>query len=340
MATDYQKLVMAAMQDEFGELTQKSAQVLADFDSQALSNEDADRFIVQVVNESVLLQNIRVHRTANPSGDLTKLNVTGPVTEKATENTDSGNTYKPANSSVSFATAKTRSALDITGEVQEDTIEGSGARATILDAIVRQVSNDMEQLAIEGDDSITGTTAEERLLKTNDGWHVQTGAGSGAHRVDAGGLRASYALITEMWRNMPTKWRRDRAKLRWIISPNVETDLITEWASRSTDLGDSQRMTGALPKIHGVDFMVVPLLPEDLAITGTAGSTGTFIWLCDPQNFIYVVQRAITIEWEREPRKDADECTIHMRTDFIIEEEDAIVKAYGVNTDTGVAYYS
>ena len=323
-----------------GTPAQKAALKLADFNSASLTNEEADRFINQVVDESALLKAVRVHRTNSPSGDLSKLNITGPVTEKATENTDSGNTYKPANAVVSYATAKTRSAIDITGEVQEDTIEGGGAQSTIMSAMISQIANDMEMLSIEGDTSIAGATASDRLLKSNNGWHTLTGSTSGVNRVDAGGLRASYRLFVEMMRAMPTKWARDLNKLRWVMSKKSEIDLSEEWGGRVTDLGDTLRQTGALPPILGVAPLVVTLLPTDLTIDGTSGDTGSFIWLMDPTNFIYVVQRELTVEWERVPRSDTDQGTVHMRTDFIIEEEDAIVKAYNVNTDTAVALYS
>jgi hypothetical protein len=59
----------------------------------------------------------------------------------------------------------------------------------------------------------------------------------------------------------------------------------------------------------------------------------------DPQNLIYVVQRAISTEWKRAPETDSDECYMYMRTDFVIEETDAIVKAYNVNVNSAVAYY-
>jgi len=323
----------------FPERAAKSALTLSDFNSVSLKREEATAFINQVVDESVLLKACRVHQTDSPSGNLSKLSITGPVTERATENTDSGNTYKPTNSVVAYATVKTRSAIDISGEVQEDTIEGTGAQGTIMNAMVTQVANDMEMLSVEGDDSTVGSSALARLLVANDGWHVQTASGSGAHLVDCGGKRASYKLLGEMLLAMPTKWRKNLNQLRWILSPRAAFDITEEWGGRVTDLGDSLRQTGQLPPIHGVQPLIVPFIPEDLTISGTASTSGSFIWLTNPANMIYVVQRDVTIEWERVPRSDKDEGTIHMRTDFVIEEVDAIAKAINVNTDRSTTLY-
>jgi len=317
----------------------KAALATGDFGAGSLRTEAATAFISSVVDESVLLKNVRLHLTDSPSGNIAKLSVTGPVTRQATENTAVTETRKPTNSNVPYVTAKTTSAIDISGEVTEDNIEGPSGQTTIMNAMTAQIANDMEILAIEGDDSNSGSEDIDELLKTNDGYHVKTASGTGAHIVDAGGLRTSFKLLSTMLRAMPSKWKKDLTKLRWIISTNAAQDLVDEWQTRATPGGDVMIRDGVLAAVHGIQPLIIPLIPEDLEIDGTAGSTGSFIWLTDPKNFIYVVQRALTIEWMRQPRADTNEGTVHMRTDFIIEEIDKVVKAVNLNVDTDVAYY-
>jgi len=302
--------------------------------------EQAQAFINQVVDTSELLKLVRVHPTDSPAGDISKLNITGYVTELASENEQGTNTRRPTNTSIAYSTTKTRSMIDITGEVLEDNVEGPGGRNTIMTAMNTAVGNDMETLGIEGDSSLSGSTDEERLKKSNDGWHVLTGADDGTGIVDAGNKRTSYKLLTDMIRTMPIKWKRpmNRKNLRFLMSENAAQDLVDEWAARSTTFGDRYRETGEIGAISGVKVEIIPMIPEDLALTGT-DSTGTFIWLCDPKNFIWVVQRKITVEWERVPRYDRDECTIFMRTDFLVEEPTAVVKAENVIVDTSGSYY-
>jgi len=315
--------------------------VTTDLEAGSLKQELADTFINQVVDQSVFLKMIRLHKTDSPSGEIAKLNITGPVTAQASENTAYTYSHKPSNTNVAFATKKTVSAIDISGEVGEDNIEGDGGKTKIMTAFVDQVSNDMEHLSLEGDDSISAVaTATQRLLKTNDGFHTICVDDGDVNDVDAGGLRASYALLTAMVRAMPTKWMRNPASLRFFCCPLSIMDLHGEWAGRTTDLGDTMRTTDVLPPVHGIPVVSIPMLPNDLAISGTSGSSGSFIWLANPQNFIYVVQRELTIEWERVARSDTDEGTLHMRTDFIIEEGEGIVMANNVNTNTAVALYS
>lgn len=308
-------------------------------DSASLRRELADMFINLVVDESRLLQMVRQHRTAFPSGDITKLNVNTNVTRGATENTAATETRRPTDSVVTYNTAKTVSLLDVSGEWVEDNVGGQSGKNTAIEAFTRAIANDMETLSIEGDDSEAGSDDLAELIKVNDGWHVLTSAAEGAHIVDGTSKRTSYALLSEMLRAMPTKWKRNATELRWMMSWGAAQDLVDEFASRSTAYGDQMRKEGTLPPLLGIPVEIIPKIPEDLTLTGTDGTTGTFIWLCNPRNFIFVVQRDFKAEWERVPRKDADELTIHMRTDFVVEETDAVVKATDVSVWTGHGFY-
>lgn len=305
----------------------------------ALTEEEADQFITEVVNESMFLQMARLHRTNKPSGKINFMNITSHVTEAADEDTDSGNVVKPSFRKLTYATKKTRTAVDISGESLEDSIEGAGAQQTIMNGILAKMGSDMETLAWEGDESVAGSDAYSRLVQTNDGWLTQLTQAAGVHHVDAGNKKLSFDLMSEMFRNLPSKWKRRIGEFKWIMSWSAAQALVEAEAARLTDLGDNFRVTGALPNILGIPVVIVPLFPEDLTLTGTA-SQGTECLLAQPQNFIYVVQRDVSIEWERVPRKDRWEATVYMRTDFIVEQPDAIVRAVNVNIDPTAASYS
>lgn len=325
---------------KLGEIMIKAADpfISTQLATQATGKELATQFINLVVEESVLLKSIRVHRTDKPSGDLTKLTVSGPVTESASENTEGTETRRPTSTGLTYTTAKSRSMMDLSGETEEDNIEGAGGRASIMRAMISAISNDMEDMGIQGDDSLAGTDDTSRLRRTNDGFHVLTASGEGARVFDAGGTRVSRELLSQMIKNMPTKYRRNPGKLRFIMSLNTQQSFNDDIVDRTTNLGDAA-LTGQQIAPYGVPILPVPLMPEDLTLTGT-DSLGTFIWLCDPKNFIYVVQRMLRVEWERVPRKDISEMTAYMRTDFLVENTDAVVKATGVTLDETADRYT
>lgn len=301
-----------------------------------LSQDLAEQFIDLVVDESVLLKAVKVKKTNSSSGELSLIDVTGPVTRKATEDSTSTETRTVRNTKVPFVVVKTRSDFDITGEVDEDTIEGASGSATILNSLVKAIMNDMELLSIQGDDSLGGSDDLSSLLKSNDGWNVKTTLADGAHIRSAGGARPSLVLLRRMLGDMPTKWRRNLNELRWIMSPNTVLDLIGEIEGRKTALGDEAVQGTPAIRIHGVPILEIPLMPENLSVSGT-DSTGTLIWLTNPKNFVVVIARELKIHQDYQPRAgDVTEISAFMRTDFVVEIPDAVVKATNVVLDPAV----
>lgn len=300
-----------------------------------LGQDLADSFIDLVVDESTLMQNISVLRTNFRSGEFTKLDVTGHVTEQASENNTSTETRKPQSTLLTYVTKKTRSQFDLTSEVIEDNIEGPSGQNTILNALLRHVRNDMETLLIEGDESVSATDDKSRLVKTNDGLNVLTSLSAGTHIVNAGNKRVSWELLRRMLIQMPTRYRRNRSAFRWIMSSNAVLDLLQEAEQRTTNLGDLMWRSDAPPAPLGIPILEVPLMPEDLSSTGT-DSTSTIIWLCDPREFMWIVQRDMTVHSEFIPRYDRTEVTAYMRSDILVRNTDAVVKATNVNVDPAV----
>lgn len=287
--------------------------------------EQATRFIDMTVDESVLLKMVRIHRTSRPQGEIDKLNLAEPVTEGAAEATDTGNLY-PVNSitsKVEFTTKKVRSAFDLSKETLEDNIEGAGFRQTILQAFAKRIATDLEMLAIQGDKTkyAADTTALGRLLKVLDGWEVQTR--SGVHLVDANGAIISKSLFSRALRAMPRKYLIAYNRLRWFASPSIYQDYVDQLTDRQTTLGDTALTQGNQEiRVFGIPLIRVPLIPENLGDTGNR----TFVWLTFPENFIWVIQRAIEVNWFFNARKDSWENTTFTRIDALIENKDAVVR--------------
>lgn len=298
-----------------------------------ISQELADRFITLTRDESVLLKAVGLHRASSPSGEFTKLDVTGYITEQATEHGSSSETRKPVNTLLEYATKKTRSNFDITSEVSVDTVEGSRGSNVILDALIMAVKNNMELLSIRGDTSIGGSDDLSRLLKTNDGWNVLTTLTLGTHIKDAGAKRPSLELLRRMLMDLPTRYRTNLNELRWIMSANTVLDLVGEIQGRATALGDTAVQGTPAIRIHGIPILEIPLMPENLSVSGT-DSTGTIIWLTNPKNFMYIVWQDLQVHQDFRPRTDTTEVTAYMRTDFLVVNTDAVVKATNVILDS------
>ena len=340
----FQQAIADALAKEHVEFKSKAATPITtshitDASGVGLKQGVPDKFIDLVVDQSVFLKECRVFRTDAPAGDIAKIDISGYITETASENGTSTETRAHTPSSVPYVVKKTRSQFDITSETEEDNIEGAGGMSTILNALLKAVANDQEVLGIMGDDSEVGSSDYARLIKTNDGFNVLTASGTGVHQKNAGAKQVSWRLLSDMVGMLPTKYRRNIRDFRFIMSPNVSLQLKNEAQSRATGLGDGFWNNNQMLNPLGIPILEVPYIPEDLTVSGT-DSSGTFIWLANPKNFIWVVKRDLKVHREFIPRYDRTEITVFQRSDFIIENTDAIVKATGVLVDPSAARYA
>ena len=304
-----------------------------------LNRQQSNRFIDLVIDESVLLKRVRNVRIDHPKGEINKLDLGSIVTEGA-NTVSSASTNVPSESTVQYDTEKYRSAFDLKTDFLEDNIEGGGARDTILNMFSKRIAIDMEMAAIEGDQSLTtgdGQTASNNLLGTNDGWKAILDANvPAANKIDCNGNDPSLKLYYDLKRAIPTKYRVAKPQYVWLASPSTYDKWVYDAQQRVTTGGDvaqgGDRGFGMGP--WGMPIMEVPLMPEDLG----GSSNESQIWLTPLSNLIYFMQRAITIEFDRRPRTDSWEVTIHTRCDFQIENADMVVMATEVGVGSGTDY--
>lgn len=306
-----------------------------------LSRQQADAFIDLVVDESQLLKDIRIARIDHPSGEINKLDIGDVVSEDV--NATGTSTFKPSATKVNYDTTKVRSAFDLTSDFLEDNLEGESVRDKILNMFSKRIAIDLEILSLEGDDSITqnaSTSRKNRLLAANDGFEqiLQDNVAAG-QQIDAEGASASIDLYYTMKNAIPTRYRVAKPSYRWILNSrtwdkwNYDLTQLGSEAATTATAEYREKMGGGKPL--GIPMKEVPLMPDDLSYT--AGSVdytdGSSIWLSPLMNLIYFIQRDITIEWDRVPREDKWEVTVHTRVDFQVENSDMVVIAENVGVD-------
>jgi len=301
-----------------------------------LNRQQADRFIDLVIDFSVLLKAVRTVRIDHPSGEINKLDL-GTIVSEGAGTTTVPRTRTPTESIVNYDTVKYRSAFDLVTDFVEDNIQGVGIRDLLLDQFTKRIAVDAETAAIEGDESLTTGDAESdenNLLGVNDGWNkLLINVVPAAQQVAAAGLASSRRLFFEMKRRIQKRYRVARPDYRWIVPSSV-------WDKWELDEGEnntgsegqvSTRQTGAVGRRpFGMAMVESTLQPEDLAF-GTAVTDATKIWLTPLMNLIWFIQRDITIEWDRIPRDDKWEVTIHWRTDVQVENEEMVILANDVS---------
>ncbi len=235
-----------------------------------LNPAQADKFIDYVIDETVLRKNARIIRFRNESLEIDKIGIGRRVAYPKTEAQDPGLRRSVTTSKVTLTPREVIVPFEIGENFLEIAIEPG---ADLEDHIVRMMSTrfgtDLEELAINGDTvghailesnwKAGGDSAryvKDRYLALHDGWYRLA---DGGNVYDAGGANLGLSVFNAMLRQMPTKFRRNKAALRWFISPDLAQIYLEKLASRATALGD-QAAGGAGHAPFGIPMVEVPLL--------------------------------------------------------------------------------
>ena len=315
-----------------------------------LTPRQSNRFLDFVVEQSVLLNDVRVVRMNAPTVDIDKVNVGTRIMRKATEAVDDGNNVDPTFSKISMTTVKLRLDWELSTEGLEDNIEGTSLEDHVASLLARQTANDLEDLAINGD-----TTSADPLLKALNGYTAR--ARSAATVVDAAGANLTRSLFDKGLRNLPNKYLQRRSELSWYTSSSLVQDYLWSLSTTGTagiidglgapspgsTLGDiivnagtggasgggNAVIQGIRP--FGIALKEVPLYNETEAgsYSGAAGNHG-IVELTFPNNRIWGIQRDVVIYREFKPKKDTIEYTQFIRVANQIENAEAYVHVKNV----------
>lgn len=306
---------------------------------------DAERtFLIDtVVDESSLLREIRRYDMKRARVSIPRMTIGEKVLQAYGAQDLSGATVSPAHSggvkeghrgaqqTVGFETIELISSKltlpwTITNEFLEDNPEQGGAEAKIAKLMGIQAANDLEDLALNGDEDGT-----DSLYRANDGFLKLATDQAPANNKIAVGAPFTQAVFGNMLRRLPTKYRRDLRSLRYYVGPNVWQDYVDSIAARQGDMADRYLagMTNELT-YAGIPLRMTPFMPEN-AGTGTNEAT---IFLTHPDNLIWGVERDMQLLKTREGREaiqnDVRFYALHIRCDFQIQNPGAVVLATGV----------
>ena len=322
------------MSDILSKVVNDPGDVRADARGGALRAPQVNRFLDYMWDKTVLGSQVRTERIKGETAELTRIAVGERLLRVATEAADDGLNVGAAFGKVSISTTKFRLDWELSSESLEDGLEGEALEDHIVRLMAGQVANDLEDIAINADSSKAGTNL---TLGAFDGWAKI--AERTAHVVDAGGSSLDRNILSKMIKAMPRKGMQNRAGLKFFAGSNDIQDLLDSEAALA--LGANQIGTSAadhnaygVNRMYGQSIEEVPLFSDEFKGTysgaGASEAKHSQVWLTNPKNIIWAVQREVQVFREFKPKKDSIEYTLYCRVGTAIEDPNQFVVATGV----------
>jgi Phage capsid family len=302
-----------------------------------LNAEQSSRFIDYMWDATSLLPTARTERMRSDTKDIDKVGVGEKLVRLATEAVDDGVNAGATFTKISLTTKKLRLDWELSTESLEDNIEGNSLEDHIAQLMATQAGNDIEDLCINGDDTLTG----DPLYKSFDGWHVR--ALAGAHVVSHAGGPINRAAFNKALKTLPRKYKQRRNQLRFYTGSNLIQDYLYSLSNGlNVDGGTPEAIAsgiitgsvagpqgasgGSYPYAFGIPVVEVALQKEDQdgSYSGASGDHG-YIELTFPNNRIVGIKREIQVYSQFAQKKDTTEYTMYTRVGVQIENLDAWV---------------
>lgn len=278
--------------------------------------QDANEFIDLTVDQTAILQQIRVESGIIKSQNVDSLNLMEPVLQAATENTEATNVYKPdENSSVLTPTEKI-AAFDVTFSYLRKNIEGEDVNETLNNLYAKRVGKDVVLAAFEGDTAGPTGTRTEKAKASMDGFVKLLENDSDVHDVVISAT-PDY-LGTEfpaMVKALPKEYRDDREALGFFVSADVYDSYADEIGARATALGD-QIIAG--PWKSNLSYKGIKLFP-------VYGLETDNVILTLRQNLVVGFGQELMVGRDINNRARRLEVTMTLEVDTAIVEGDAAV---------------
>lgn len=298
-----------------------------------LNAEQSNRFIDYMWDATVLGAQVRKIRLRSSVQDIDKLGIGTKIMRLATEAVDDGVNVGATFTKISITTQKLRLDWDLSTESLEDNLEGEALEDHIARLMATQAGNDLEDLAINGDTTLTG----DPLYKSFDGWRKL--ALAGANVVSHAGGPLNRTAFNKALKAMPRKYMQRRNGMKFFTGSNLIQDYlfsVSEDPNYAQTIGTQIVTSGGVRTsgpagftggfAFGVPYQEIPLFSEVRAGTYTSptGNHGD-LWLTFPENLLWGIKRDITVYREFKPKKDTIEYTMYCRVGVQIENKEAFV---------------
>lgn len=281
-----------------------------------LGAQQAKRFIQTTVKQSLFLSKMRIETDINTTRDLDFVGVGNRLLHAPVEDTPPDDSkLKIINTGRrSLAPVEVMLPYNISLKYLEENIEERNAEDTINSLFAMQFSNDLLDLAFNGNSKCSPDVPDYPFLKITDSFlsHLLSDAN---HRIYEKGDSTDWKdqIFPEMYKLLPDKYKSNPSLLTFLVSFADEDQYRTQLSDRATNLGDVYLIENVRAFYKGI-----PVLPVPYITPGTAILTNT-------KNLAVGFGREITVYKMHNPRARRIEYTITAKIDFNYVLSDLLV---------------
>lgn len=250
-----------------------------------LNDAQADKFLDYVFDETVLSKVARTVKFRNENMDIDKIGIGSRAAMSKAEGVDPGYRRGITTSQVTLTPQEIIVPFEITDVFFEVNLEGGKVEDHIVQMFAKQLANDLEELYLHGKNSPAPIAYENEVYPGGSSSLVISDSylglfdglmelADGGNTVDVGGDPLSMAVFREMLNALPSKFRRDKSKLRFFCSLEMETLWREKLASRGTAAGD-QALAGGIVAPFGIPLVPIPLMEHYVPVTENITFTGS-----------------------------------------------------------------
>ena len=297
-----------------------------------LNPEQSKKFIDFMEETATLLKSgeIQFKRMETPEAKLDLIGISKRIIRAANEGVAPTKTAVIDTAQRSLTVKEVILPIELTYTFLKENIEKEDAEDHIIKMFATQFTNDLEDLAINGDTQAQNTDntqphyydvseGEIAFLRIFDGWLQLILADPNKHIVDTSGKEWKDVFKAAL-ASLPRKYKARKTGLRFYVAPNVEEEYRYLLAARQTELGDKLLTENKTTTFMGIPIVPIPSMPDD------------HILLTMPKNLAFgILKNEISIEKDKDIMRRVKQYVITADVGVQIVTADAAVLAYPVS---------
>lgn len=227
-----------------------------------VSPQQVSEFIDMTVEQTAILQQLRVETDIKKSLELYPIDLGDPAMVLATEATvpAAADVIQPTITKKTLTPVEVLSAFDVSFSYLRKNIRGESVNDDLNRIFAKRMGKDIVMTAFRGNTAAANDTRKNKALRCRNGFVVKALADAAVHDYSIGSVDYAGVVFPGLLDLMPADYRDQRDELGIFCSANVRDKYALQIGARATAGGDSVLFGGGANRAP-MRFLDIDLLP-------------------------------------------------------------------------------